>query len=58
MQVVGLHQCIPHDRINNKYPTNWQVNPEPVYPNSFGVIEVASAGIGLKNLEHLLVGIM
>lgn len=58
MQVVGLHQCIPYDRITNKHPTNWQVNPEPVYPNSFGVIEVSSAGIGLKNLEHRLVDIM
>lgn len=58
LQVVWLDLCLPMDRINTRHQFNWQVNPEPVYPSSFGVIEAEIAGVGLRNLEQLLVDLM
>lgn len=58
LQVVPLQMCVPMERFENNHPLNWQVNPELVYPNSFGVIEIEKAGVGLKNLESGLVELM
>lgn len=54
LQVVELTQCLPNIRIGNRYPFNWQVNPDPVCISSFNLIEFAAAGVGLKKLETKL----